>query len=335
MIIGNGVTSIGNDAFYYCESLKTVVIGEGVESIGDNAFSYCIALESIVIPDSVISIGNDAFRACSNLKSVVIGNSVTSIGDYAFWNCANLESIVIPETVTSIGSGAFMHCAKLDIINFLGTKAQWEAISFGTEWDLAMGWYKVIFGTHVLAHVSAKDATCVADGCTEHYLCTDCGAVFTDEAALNQINVADTVVPAKGHNMCQWKQTVAPTCVEEGKEEGVCSACDYIEERTLSANGHDFAVNYCTVCGERRVSEGLEFTSNGDGTCYVSGIGNCVDVDISIPKVSPDGDIVTGIGNYAFDGYAGIESLDIPDTVTSIGEDIFLINTELKAVYIT
>ena len=47
-------------------------------------------------------------------------------------------------------------------------------------------------------------------------------------------------------------------------------------------------------------SEGLEFTSNGDGTCYVAGIGECTDTDIVIPEVSPTGDVVIAIGTYAF-----------------------------------
>ncbi len=45
----------------------------------------------------------------------------------------------------------------------------------------------------------------------------------------------------------------------------------------------------------------LEFTSNGDGTCYVSGIGSCTDTDIIIPSTSPDGDSVTSIGDWAFE----------------------------------
>lgn len=47
-------------------------------------------------------------------------------------------------------------------------------------------------------------------------------------------------------------------------------------------------------------SKGLKFVSNGDGTCKVTGIGTCRDKNVSIPPISPDGDIVASIGNFAF-----------------------------------
>ena len=92
-------------------SIKTVVIGSGVTSIGDDAFSYCSSLTSITIPDSVTSIGERAFSCCSSLTSITIPDSVTSIGGHAFSDCSSLTSITIPDSVTSIGSSAFYDTA--------------------------------------------------------------------------------------------------------------------------------------------------------------------------------------------------------------------------------
>ena len=105
--IPNSVTSIGSSAFYGCTNLTSVVIGNSVTSIGVSAFYECTNLTSVVIPNSVASIGDYAFYGCTNLTSVTIGNSVTSIGDFAFYQCTNLTSIAIPTSVTSIGSNAF------------------------------------------------------------------------------------------------------------------------------------------------------------------------------------------------------------------------------------
>ena len=73
--------------YNYQGNIEKVVIKDGVTSIGKNAFSYCLSLTSITIPNSVTSIGERAFENCSSLTSLTIPNSVTSIGDCAFDGC--------------------------------------------------------------------------------------------------------------------------------------------------------------------------------------------------------------------------------------------------------
>ena len=84
------VTSISDNAFKVCKSLKSIEIPNSVTSIGEYAFYECTALTRVVIPDSVTSIGEDAFYRCVSLKSIVIPNSVRTIGIYAFRNCSSL-----------------------------------------------------------------------------------------------------------------------------------------------------------------------------------------------------------------------------------------------------
>ena len=143
------VTSIGEDAFKYCEGLTSITIPESVTSIGNRAFLGFTGLTSITIPESVTSIGVVAFSGCSNIikivveqgngvydsrencnaiietvsnsliagcKNTVIPNSVTTIGKFAFYGCEGLTSITIPESVTSIGDGAFSRCTGLTSI---------------------------------------------------------------------------------------------------------------------------------------------------------------------------------------------------------------------------
>ena len=82
------------------------------------------------------------------------------------------------------------------------------------------------------------------------------------------------------------------------------------------------------------VSQGLEYESLGDGTCCVSGIGSCTDTEIVIPSTSPEGDIVTSIGNSAFYRCYSLTSVVIPDSVTSIGDDAFFYCSSLTSVVI-
>lgn len=84
IVIPDGVTRIGDYAFYKCTSLTSVSIPDRVTSIEGFAFEYCSGLTSIAILNNVTSIGVDAFDGCINLASVTINNPECEIYDDAF-----------------------------------------------------------------------------------------------------------------------------------------------------------------------------------------------------------------------------------------------------------
>ena len=127
------VTSIGENAFNRCRSLKAITIPDSVTSIGSYAFLNCRGLKSITIPAGVTSIGDFAFEDCTGLTSVTIGNGVTSIGDYAFQNCTSLTSITIPDSVTSFGRLPFMSCKSLTSITFFGDPPKTRTPTVATD----------------------------------------------------------------------------------------------------------------------------------------------------------------------------------------------------------
>ena len=120
VVVEEGITRIGNCAFFGCDSLERITIPDSVTIVGFGAFYECISLESIVIPDQVTTINYQTFYGCTGLKSAVISENLTTIADYAFYGCSALESLVLPENVTSIGDYAFYDCSSLAEINIPG-----------------------------------------------------------------------------------------------------------------------------------------------------------------------------------------------------------------------
>ena len=123
-ILADGVTSIGDNAFDGCSSLKSINLPEGVTSIGYRAFNECHNLTSINLPNELTSIGDSAFPYCSSLTSINLPNELTSIGIWAFSYCTALISISLPDGVTSIENRAFGDCSNLEEISLSGINDQ-------------------------------------------------------------------------------------------------------------------------------------------------------------------------------------------------------------------
>ncbi len=89
-----GVTEIGYDAFFDCESLKSITIPDGIIGIGAYAFALCASLQSVTVPNSVKKIGGNAFAWCNSLQTVEIPDGV-ELDDDAFAGCFCLKDIPI------------------------------------------------------------------------------------------------------------------------------------------------------------------------------------------------------------------------------------------------
>ena len=138
LVVEDGITSIGNDAFSDCESLVSAELAEGITSIGDGAFTGCYDLEKINIPNSVTSIGYDAFDSCWALTSLELPSGLSKLESSAVSFTAikeltvphgvkvvdshlavyndNLTTVTIEEGVEEICYRAFWGCEKLNNI---------------------------------------------------------------------------------------------------------------------------------------------------------------------------------------------------------------------------
>ena len=121
IVIGNGVTSIGEYAFINCGNVTSVTFeaSSQVATIGERAFNQCIKLSSITLPASLVSIGEYAFLTCSIIETIDMSgcSNLTTIGTGAFAYCAKMASITIPARVTTFGDNPFLGCNALTAIN--------------------------------------------------------------------------------------------------------------------------------------------------------------------------------------------------------------------------
>ena len=310
VIIPNGVTCIGGEAFKGCSGLTRIDIPNGVTSIGENAFSGCSGLTRITIPSSVTSIDGNVFD-CEDLEEIKVekGNpvyhsdgscliktksgeliagckssriptdgSVASIGDWAFYGCSGLTSITIPSSVTSIGDSAFEDCNGLKSIDIPN-----GVTSIG---DCAF------YGCSGLTRIDIPNSV------------TSIGwQVFEGCSGLTSITIPNSVTSIEG---------------------GAFGGCEGLEEiKVENGNPVYHSEGNCLIETE---SEALVAGCKNsriptDGSVAWIGLGafkGCSGLtSITIPNS------VTSIGDCAFYGCSGLTRIDIPNSVTSIGWQVF------------
>ena len=215
------------------DKIESVVIEDGVTSIGANAFDGCSGLTSITIPSSVTSIGEGAFEGCSGLTSITIPSSVTSIGKYAFSGCSGLTSITIPNSVTSIGTSAFSGCSGLTRVIYLGIEERWNNLTIESDNDYCLKAAK-IFHLHTHANDLAFNAT------YHWYQCTDEACPVKDEpqaqdgCALHEWKNGEATYKWSADNQ---------KCTAERK----CTACGNVESETASTTSQVVQKKNCTL----------------------------------------------------------------------------------------
>ena len=117
------LTSIPEGAFAYCKNLKTIKLPSTITSIGDEAFYNCQSLTNIEGLDkcNLKSIGSASFSNCKALENLDFSQSTfTNVPSKAFNGCSALAKITLPNTLTTIGGYAFYACysiPQLDLSN--------------------------------------------------------------------------------------------------------------------------------------------------------------------------------------------------------------------------
>ncbi len=335
---GSVCESIGNYAFEYCASLKSITISDSVTTIGRSAFYGCTSLESItvhenntvyksidgvlyskdgktlifypqgkgasfIIPDGVTSIGEYAFYGCTTFESITIENGVTSIESYAFYECTSLKSVTIGNSVTSIGERAFYCCTALTEINF-------NAVAMN---DLGSNSNFVFFSAgsrgNGIKVTIGKNVTKIP----AYLFCPGNSSPNIISVEFEEGSVCESI----GNNAFSKCTSLESVTLGDSVPSIGYQAfynCTALESITVDENNAE----YKSIDGVLYSKDGktLIFYPQGKGTSFI------------IP------DSVTSIGSYAFYGCSLLESVTIPDSVTSIGPRAFSGCSSLKSVTI-
>lgn len=342
------VTSIGSEAFMHCKGLTTIYveadnlayssykgalynkqrtklikvpIGKtefnilgGVCEIDDDAFLECRSLRKVEIPSGVIRIGDNAFAGCDSLNEIEIPNSVEQIGEYAFAGCKSLTSLLFPNDLKKIGRSAVSFCTSLKTIKL---PSRLETISDGlfngcsNLKDITIPSGVTSIGAYSFAKCNSIKTiyipnTVTSIGCNAFYGCS----------LLNSVEIPESVMSI-GDQAFEY-----------------CHKIDTINITENVTEIGDQVFNGCKSLTYIGVEE--------DNTTYKSFHGTLFDHDLSrlikVPALADRDSIpetLKHISPYAYFKCKGLTRVNIPESVSTIGEWAFTGCLSLDSVFMS
>jgi uncharacterized protein YjdB len=317
VIINNGVTSIGNYAFFYCDSLTNITIPSSITDIGYNAFSGCRSLTNITIPNGVTCIGDGAFSNCNGLTDIAIPDSVIGIDSYAFLGCSSLTSITIPEGVTCIDEGTFSGCSGLtnitipDGVTSIGDHA-FSGCSGLTNITIPDGVTSI--GDYAFSYCSSLTSVTIGNGVTSIG-----EEAFRDCNSLIDITIPDSVTNI-GHYAFYDCISLAKIDIPDSLTDIGNFSFDntyFYNDESNWENGVLYIGNVLYrvksyIGGSYTVRDGTKIIAGCSFYSFSAGIGARNLTEIIIP------DSVVSIGYEAFYGCSNLATITISDSVTHI-----------------
>ncbi len=317
VVVEDGVTEIGNFAFYGLTNMKSITISDSVTKIGAYAFKNCTALTDIQLPKNLETIGDSAFYSCTGLSAVTFPESVTFIDGYAFARCTGIKQITFEGDAPEIKAGAFSS-VKADV-DYPKENATWtenKKQNYGGQltWEKTEPWE---IKDHVLTinddsvmndYDSAKKTPWYADrdGITSIVVSdgvTKVGAfAFYGLNNLTSVTLSDTVASIGGYafkNCVKLTDINLPTGMKKIGES---------------------AFYGCSSLKSITIPEGLY-------TIWAYTFKNCTSLsEVNLPST------LIKIDEAAFYGCTSLEKIDIPDNVSIIGIYCFKNCTKLSDV---
>ncbi len=335
-----------NSPFYYNSSIESIIVEDGVTSIGDEAFRGCTSLTRTTITDDVTSIGHHAFYECKSFAGIILPDSLVSIGGWAFSNCESLTAITIPASVTSIEDGVFAYCDSLT-----GLFVDEDNPVYDSRNDC-----NAIIETETNTLVAGCENTIIPDSVTS------IGSyAFNGNASLTEITVPDSVtsIGECAFYYCTRLTEITFSASVTSIDDGAFCGCSSLTDVYYGGTEEEWNAIEIGEMNDDLLNTNVQFVEPDDGRIYLNDavyytfdeetgtltIGGTGDMPNYAPQTSPffnnssikdviieDG--VTSIGAHAFEFCENLTSVTIPDSVTSIGYYAFEMCQSLKSITI-
>ena len=315
VVIENGVTSIGNYAFYKCSNLSTLTIPNSVTYIGYNALSGCSSLDTLIL--GMKEIHSNEFKDINTIKTVTLTEGVEKIGDYAFSGCSHLESINFPDSLIFMGKDILKNTAWF---NYRGKGLivydDWAYGFKGSQSGDTVTLSENIKGVADKTFTGDKNIVAFVVDEDNPYLASEDGVLFNKER---------TVLMVYPSGKSSLSYTI-PNTVEEIRADAFYN--NHLVNIHISDLETWCKIDFANASANPIIKYGTLYI---DKAAAIS-----IDIPNTITEIKPYAfysydnllnvtipDSVTTIGGYAFAGCIGIRNIDFGEKVEMIGEHAF------------
>ena len=310
--IPDTVKAIGDGAFKNNDMIRNIYIPDSVTSIGEYAFYDCDQLTSVFIPDSVTSVGLACFKSCNNLTYAKLPQNMNVVSQYMFYECKKLETVVFGMNVTEIGGSAFEYCSQLKV-DLPGNIEKIDYYAFGgckSLTEITIPKSLTYCGHDIFSCCSNLKTIKFEKGITTIPKSLFWGDFWGHSYnwwfdGLEEIDIPETVTTIGEYAFANCKNLTTVTGMKNVTKIGKYAFynCSNLKEITIPKSLTDCSYGIFSGCSNLKTIK------------FEKGI-------TTIPK-----HLFDGSSDYSYDSYDswfdGLEEIDIPETVTTIGEYAF------------
>ena len=300
-------------------AVTEVVIADGTEYIGSYAFAGLTTLTKVTIPESVKTIGEGAFYSCKNLTNTVLPSDITEIAKYTFCGCSTITEVTVPDAVTVIGDYAFNGCEALAKVRIsenskLATIGSFAFSSSTKLTDITLPSALRVIGEGAFLYCYNLTQIVIPDGVTAIY-----ADAFNYCTSLRRVYIPDSVT-VMGYYV--FANCSGATVFVEAESAGIEWNSSWCPSDSLIIWGYEKTGT---------TEDGIEYALGKDGAAILGYTGDAT--ELTIPDTI-EGKAVFAIAAHAFENQTELVSVDIPATVTYIGEYAFRECTGLTEIVI-